>query len=246
MSKPSQANPEERLAAKIVRIAALQKDYGYRRVTAELGRQGQKVGAKKVLRVMREQNVLVRRKRRYVRTTDSLHGRPVYVNLKPFIALFRVNQMWVADMTYIRLPGGFCYLAVVLDAYSRKVVGWALSLSIDTQLVLSALRMAIAERGAPLYHHSDRGVQYASAEYVAELAMHQVQMSMSRRGNPYDNAGAESFMKTLKVEEVYVGDYSGIDDARANVGHFLEVVYNQERLHSSIGYVPPNEFEDNL
>jgi putative transposase len=246
LSSPSQADPDERLREQVERIAKENRLYGHRRIAAQLAREGVAVSRKKVLRLAREADCLVRPKKRFAKTTDSSHGMAVYKNLKPYVAVGRINVLWVADITYVRLPGGFCYLAVVIDAYSRRVVGWALSERIDARLTLSALRMAIASRGAPLYHHSDRGVQYACAEYVAELAAHQVQMSMSRKGNPYDNAGAESFMKTLKCEEVYLKEYTDMDDAKANLDDFIEAVYNRRRLHSALGYLPPMEFEDKL
>lgn len=238
-------DPDRQLRAQIERIVLETSNYGYRRIAAELSRSGIVVNRKRVLRVMREANLLCRRKKRRVRTTDSSHGLAVYPNLKPMIVLSRPNQLWVADITYIALPEGFVYLAAILDAYSRKAVGWAVSARIDTQLTLAALAMAISLRGAPLYHHSDRGVQYASAEYVAVLADHQVQISMSRTGNPYDNASMESFMKTLKHELVCLSEYTTIDEARADIDQFLEIVYNQKRLHSSLGYMPPEEFENN-
>jgi putative transposase len=232
-----------KLVSEIESVAADWADYGYRRVTVELGRRGVKVGWRRVLGIMREANLLCRRKRHFATTTDSSHSQRIYVNLKPSIALVRTDQLWVADMTYIRVLGQFVYLAVVLDAYSRKAVGWAMSERIDTKLALSALSMALGKRHAPMYHHSDRGSQYASAEYVEELSRHQVQMSMSRTGNPYDNAGMESFMKTLKAEEVYRADYKTMDDAWASINHFIGTVYNDKRLHSALGYVPPTEFE---
>jgi len=234
---------QDALASQVESVACDWADYGYRRVTAELGRRGIKVGWRRVLGIMREKNLLCRRKKRFVSTTDSSHTQRIYPNLKPSISLVRVGQLWVADMTYIRVPQGFVYLAVVPDAYSRKAVGWAMSERIDTDLTLSALTMALDKRGAPLYHHSDRGSQYASAEYVAELSGHQVQMSMSRTANPYDNAGMESFMKTLKYEEVHRADYKTIEDAWTGIDRFM-MVYNDLRLHSALGYVPPTEFEN--
>jgi transposase InsO family protein len=231
------------LLAKIEQIALDWPCYGYRRITAELVRCGAQIGRRSVLRIMREANLLCRRKRRFVATTDCVHGNRVYSNLKGSIALAHTNQLWVADMTYIAMPDKFAFLAVVLDAYSRKAVGWAMSERLDTKLALSALNMALDQRGAPLYHHSDRGCQYASAEYVAELAKHQVQISMSRTGNPYDNAGMESFMKTLKHEEVYRSEYKTLEQARANIDHFIGTLYNDRRLHSALGYVTPTEFE---
>ena len=231
------------LLSQIESVAADWADYGYRRVTVELGRRGVRVGWRRVLGIMRERNLLCRCRKRFVATTDSDYSQRIYPNLKPSISLVRVGQLWVADMTYIRMPKGFIYLAVVLDAYSRKAVGWAISERIDTKLALAALTMALVTRGAPMYHHSDRGSQYASAEYVAELSGHQVQMSMSRTGNPYDNARMESFMKTLKYEEVHRNEYKTAEQAWAGIDQFM-MVYNDKRLHSSLGYVPPTEFEN--
>lgn len=164
------------------------------------------------------------------------------------MTLTALNQLWIADITYIRLRSEFVYLAVILDAYSRRVIGWALSRRIDTELTLVALRMALSRRqfAAGLVHHSDRGVQYASTDYVRELAAHGITVSMSRRGNPYDNAQCERFMRTLKYEEVYLSDYDTLREAEASLEHFLEEVYNQKRLDSALGYVPPAEFEQSL
>ena len=180
-----------------------------------------------------------------MRTTDSNHSLPVYPNLARGLVLSNINQLWVADITYIRLRREFVYLAVVLDAYSRRCIGWALSRHIDTELALAALRMALANRTVQpgLVHHSDRGVQYASADYVALLQEHKIQISMSRTGNPYDNAKAERFMRTLKYEEIYLNDYETLAEVLASVQHFIEQVYNRKRLHSAIGYRPPAEFE---
>ena len=180
-------------------------------------------------------------------TTDSKHGLPVYPNLAKSLVLTGLNQLWVSDITYVQLLHGFVYLAVVLDAFSRKCLGWQLSRSIDARLCLDALEMAFDSRKAMslagLIHHSDQGVQYASSDYVDALHARGVQISMSRKGNPYDNAKAESFMKTFKVEEVYVSEYESFQDALENIQRFLEVVYNKKRLHSSIGYLPPAEYE---
>ena len=220
--------------------------YGYRRVTAELHRRGYCVNHKRVFRLMCTDNLLCVRKRRWVVcTTDSAHGYRVYPNLAAELPLRGPNQLWVADITYIRLRREFIYLAAILDAFSRRVIGWALSRSIDTQLTLAALCHALTTRTIPegLVHHSDRGVQYAATEYVQLLDEHDVRISMSRKGNPYDNAKAESFMKTLKHEEVLVNEYSTLAEAHASIAHFLDVVYNQRRLHSSLGYKPPVEFE---
>ena len=183
-------------------------------------------------------------------TTDSKHGLPVYPNLAKSLVLTGLNQLWVSDITYVQLLHGFVYLAVVLDAFSRKCLGWQLSRSIDARLCLDALEMAFDSRKAMslagLIHHSDQGVQYASNDYVDALHARGVQISMSRKGNPYDNAKAESFMKTFKVEEVYVSEYESFQDAVENIQRFLEVVYNKKRLHSSIGYLPPAEYEAQL
>jgi transposase InsO family protein len=219
--------------------------YGYRRVTHALQRDGWAVNHKRVLRVMRQESLLCHLKQRFLVTTDSTHGLPTYPNLLTEAALSAPNQAWVADITYIRLPTSFVYLACVLDAYSRRCVGWKLSRQIDTQLTLDALEMALIQRHpAPgLIHHSDRGVQYASLAYVARLEQAGAQVSMAAKGNPYDNAKAESFFKTLKREEVYLQEYRTFAEAETNLRHFIEAVYNQKRLHSSLGYLPPVEFE---
>jgi transposase InsO family protein len=198
-----------------------------------------------VLRLMREDNLLVLRKRRFVHTTNSDHRLPVYPNLAPGLVVAGCDRLWVSDITYIRLLREFIYLAVILDAFSRRVIGWALERYLEAELTLSALRMALARRAVTpgLVHHSDRGVQYASLAYTALLKEHAIDISMSRRGNAYDNAQAESFMKTLKYEEVYLHEYETMAEARDSISHFLEAVYNQKRLHSAIGYLPPAEFE---
>jgi putative transposase len=219
--------------------------YGWRRMQKELEKRGFPVNHKRLKRLMREDNLLCLRRRKYVRTTDSNHGRPVYPNLAGEMEVNGLNQLWVADITYIRLETEFVYLAVVLDAYSRRVIGWALEQSLETELTLGALRMALRERqpGPGLVHHSDRGVQYASLEYTELLQQHQVQISMSRKGNPYDNAKCESFMKTLKYEEVHRQEYRDLGEARSCIQTFLEKVYNQKRLHSALDYRSPAEFE---
>jgi putative transposase len=221
--------------------------YGYRRITRELNRRGFAVNHKRVLRLMRQDNLLCLRHKSFVVTTDSRHNLPVYPNLAGAITPVRVNQVWRADITYIRLRTEFVYLAVVLDAYSRRVIGWALGRTLEAELAVSALTMALRQRQPEpgLVHHSDRGVQYASHEYTDLLKHHGVQISMSRKGNPYDNAACESFMKTLKYEEVYRSEYRDLADAYAQIGEFLERVYNQKRLHSALGYMPPAEFEQN-
>ena len=220
--------------------------YGYRRMTVQLQREGMRVNHKRVLRLMRESDLLCRSKHRSVRTTDSDHPYPVYPNVYGETTVSRVNQVWVADITYIRLVHEFVYLAVILDAYSRRVVGWALSRHIDAALTCAALRSAVAKRRPPrgCIHHSDRGVQYAADEYIEILKEQGFVISMSRKGNPYDNAQAESFMKTLKVEEVYVSEYRTFTEVKERIGEFIELIYNQERLHSALGYVSPVEFEE--
>lgn len=233
------------------RIAQLALDwprYGYRRITAQLHRDGLNVNHKRVLRLMRLDNLLCQRKRRFVRTTDSSHDSPVYPNLVPTLDVTGTDQLWVADLTYVRLPQDFVYLAVILDAHSRRCIGWSLGRSLDASLTLDALVQALSERhvSSALVHHSDRGVQYASQEYTQLLKDHGIRISMSRRGNPYDNAFAESFMKTLKHEEVYLNDYQTLSEARACIGHFIDDVYNHKRLHSALGYLPPAEFEQSL
>jgi transposase InsO family protein len=222
--------------------------YGYRRVTAELRRRGLLVNHKRVARLMREDNLLAIQPRAFVVTTDSKHEFEVYLNLASHLKLTGINQLWVADITYIRLQSEFVYLAVILDAFSRKVVGWALERTMATRLTRTALERAIVAREpAPgLVHHSDRGLQYASAEYVQVLREHQMIPSMSRPANPYDNASCESFMKTLKREEIYANDYVDLEHLRSNIEAFIDDYYNRCRLHSALGYQPPEEFEQQL
>jgi putative transposase len=219
--------------------------YGYRRITAELRRRGFLVNHKRVVRLMREDNLLAVQPRAFVVTTDAQHDLEVYLNLARRLTLTGINQLWVADITYIRLKGEFVYLAVILDAYSRKVVGWALDRTLAARLAIAALEHALAERHPPpgLVHHSDRGVQYASEEYVTMLRTHHMIPSMSRPANPYDNASCESFMKTLKREEIYANTYRDLEHLRMNMEAFIEQYYNRARLHSALGYCPPEEFE---
>ena len=233
------------LRDRIQRVVLAHRRYGYRRVTAELRRQGLVVNHKKVLRIMREDDLLAAQTRRWVATTDSNPCGCGYPNLAPYVKLDGIDQLWQADITYIRLREAFVYLAVVLDAFSRRVVGWRLGKTLEAELALGALRQALELRQpAPgLVHHSDQGVQYASRAYVELLENRGAVISMSRRGNPYDNAKAESFIKTLKSEEVELRRYRDLDDARASIGEFLEEVYNRRRLHSALGYRPPEEFE---
>ena len=231
------------------RIALEFPSYGRPRMTAELRRRGWVVNHKRVYRLMRQDNLLCLRRRKFVVTTDSGHGLPVYPNLARTLTLSGLDQLWVADITYIRLELEFVYLAVILDAFSRREIGWALNRTLEAALTLEALHMALARRrsrGAGLVHHSDRGVQYASADYTQLLTDHGIRISMSRKGNPWDNAACESFMKTLKYEEVYRTEYRDLAEAQASIGVFLEKVYNQKRLHSALGYLPPAEFERGL
>lgn len=219
---------------------------GYRMLTALLRREGQLVNHKRVLRLMREDNLLSLRRKKYVFTTDSAHTLPIYPNLARHVKLTGLNQLWVADITFIRLRNEFIYLAVVLDAYSRRVIGWDLARTLQAELAVRALEMALSQRSwkaERLIHHTDRGVQYASTDYTDLLEQNEIQISMSRRGNPYDNARAERFMRTLKEEEVHGASYRDLEDARSRIGEFLDQVYNRQRLHSALRYLTPEEFE---
>jgi len=244
-AKPKQA--DMLLRARLQELAvAHHRLRGYRLLTGTLRREGQLVNHKRVLRLMREDNLLSLRRKKYVFTTDSAHTMPIYPNLARHAKLSAPNQLWVADITFIRLRDEFIYLAVVLDAYSRRVIGWELARTLETELALGALRMALSQRNwkaEGLIHHSDRGVQYASTEYTGVLEQNDIQISMSRRGNPYDNARAERFMRTLKEEEVRETTYRNLQDARKRIGQFIEQVYNRTRLHSALGYLTPEEFE---
>ena len=217
--------------------------YGYRRVTKALQRDGWAVNHKRVLRVMRAESLRCQLKRRWVPTTASAHGLPTYPNLIKDRGVAGLNEVWGADITYVRLPTAFASLAAVLGAFSRKVVGWALSRWIDARLTLAALERALATRPPPLIHHADQGVQYAATAYVARLRAAGVRISMASVGTPYENARAEAFFKTLKTEEVYLKEYRTFAEAEANLGRFIEDVYNTKRLHSALGYRPPAEFE---
>jgi len=241
-------DPDMDLRDAIQRIALEWPSYGRPRITRELRRRGWEVNPKRVYRIMREDNLLCVRKRKFVVTTDSNHGWKVYPNLARKMVLTGVDQLWVADITYIRLSDEFVFLAVILDAYSRRVIGWALDRTLEGKLTLAALQMALSWRAIPpgLVHHSDRGTQYASSEYTDTLKANAIEISMSRKGNPWDNAACESFMKTLKYEEVLRNEYRDLREAKTSIGEFLEKVYNQKRLHSALGYVPPAEFEANL
>ena len=238
---------ETELRDAIQRIALANRRYGHRRITAELRRSGWVVNRKRILRIMRQDNLLCVAKRAFVpATTDSRHRWRIYPNLARRLMPMAVNQLWVADITYVRLAEEFVYLAVILDAFSRRVIGWSLAAHLHASLALEALDMALRSREVrpgELIHHSDRGVQYACGDYIARLEQAGIQPSMSRVGCPWDNAMAESFMKTLKSEEIDGRDYRDLADAQASIGRFIEVIYNRQRLHSALAYRPPMEFE---
>jgi len=241
-------DPDMDLRDAMQRIALEWPCYGRRRITAELRRQGWTVNPKRVHRLMREDNLLCVRKRKFVVTTDSNHGRKVYPNLAGTMVLTGMDQLWRSDITYVRLRDEFVFVAVILDAYSRRVIGWALDRTMEDDLTLGALRMALSRRviGPDLVHHSDRGLQYASGAYTDLLKENGIAISMSRKGNPWDNAACESFVKTLKYEEVHRNEYRDLAEARSSIREFLETIYNRRRLHSALCYVPPAEFEAHL
>jgi putative transposase len=245
LTTPAAGDKDIDLRDAIQRIALEFPAYGRPRITAALHRQGWQVGPNRVYRILREDNLLCLRKRKFLVTTDSAHGRAIYPNLAQNLVLTGMDQLWVADITYIRLRFEFVFLAVILDAYSRRVIGWALDRTLEDDLTLAALRMALSRRVVRpgLVHHSDRGTQYASGDYTDLLKAHGIVSSMSRKGNPWDNAACESFMKTLKYEEVYRQDYRDLPEAHTSIQQFLEKVYNERRLHSALGYRPPVEFE---
>jgi transposase InsO family protein len=247
-NKDKQTDLDKYLRKEIQGIALEFPFYGYRRISKELRRRELMVNHKKVFRIMKEDNLTCRRKKAFKPvTTQSDHNYNIYPNLIEDIKVTGLNQVWVSDITYIRLLQEFIYLAAITDIFSRKCIGWDLGRNIDNMLTLNALNIAINSRKKfgfnNLIHHSDRGVQYASNDYIELLEKNGIKISMSRSGNPYDNAFAESFNKTIKVEEVYINEYETFEDALKNIKHFIEIVYNKKRLHSSIGYIPPEEFE---
>ena len=245
--KEQRPGEEETAVRSTIQQIALdhRRRYGYRRICAELRRRGMQVNHKRVLRMMRKDSLLALRRRRFVVTTHSNHKFEVYLNLARRMKLSGTDQLWIADITYIRLRAEFVYLAVILDAFSRKVVGWALDRTLANRLTITALEYAVAQRGPRpgLVHHSDRGLPYARGEYVAILEQYGIVPSMSRPANPYDNASCESFMKTLKREEIYANRYDNLEQLRTNIEEFIEQYYNRQRLHSALGYQSPEEFE---
>ncbi len=220
--------------------------YGYRMVLAELKRRDWHIGRNKVQRIMRKYGLKSQIRRLFKSFTNSRHKLPRYPNLIKDLVITTINQVWGADITYVRLPNGFVYLAVIIDFCSRKIRGWAISKNLDHSLTIEALNRALAKNPAPDIHHSDQGVQYCCIEYVDELKEHKIKISMSDKGNPYQNNITESFFKTLKYNEVYLNDYDNFEEAQSNIANFIEIVYHKKRLHSSLGYVPPEEFENQI
>lgn len=248
ISRAEQEEWEADIRGKIEQIRVEYETSGYRMLLHHLKRNGVEIGERRLRRVMSKFKLHIKPKKRFVHTTDSKHGHRVYPNLIKGKEINNVNQVWASDFTYIRIENGFVYLAVILDLYSRKVIGWGISKRIDAKLAMSALAMAIARRqpGVGVIHHSDRGVQYLSDEYTGILKTHEFQISCSAKGNPYDNAFVESFMKTLKRDEVYLKKYRTYLDVIDNVPRFIEDVYNRKRLHSGLDYCPPEEYENKI
>jgi transposase InsO family protein len=238
--KPKKNPPDMELSERIEKIALDYPSYGYRRITAELHRQGLKVNHKRVLRMMRDKNLLCRARRAFKATTDSSHSFKKYPNLIDGLVPYRTNQLWHADITYIRIVNSFVYLAAIIDGFSRKVIGYGLGKTLSADIAIAALKDAISKRDTDdLIHHSDQGIQYCSSEYIEILDDHNIAISMSGKANPYDNAKMESFFRTLKVEEVYMFDYETYDEVMDRIPYFIEEVYNRKRLHSSLRVYAP-------
>ncbi len=245
LSREEKERQDADIRGKIEQIRVVHKRAGYRPLLRLLKRSGVDVGETRLRRILRESGLQIRPMKKFVQTTQSNHDKKVYPNLLPEMTIDGPNQVWAADITYIRIDNGFVYMAVILDLYLRKAIGWSISKRIDGELTLNALKMAIYRRSPPrgVIHHSDRGVQYLCGDYVDLLKENGFHISCSRKGNPYDNAFLESFMKTLKNDEIYLGKYDTYLDVIENVPHFIEEVYNKKRLHSSLGYLSPDEFE---
>jgi transposase InsO family protein len=241
---PNEKIKEADIKDKIATISYKHPYYGYRRMTAQLKREKLIINHKRVLRMMRKMGIQGRIKRKYISTTNSRHNNRVYPNLITKLKVIRIDQLWCSDITYIRILNGFVYLAAIIDVYSRKIVGYAIGKTLCPELTITALKMAIATRKTNnLIHHSDQGIQYTCKEYINILKAHHIKISMSAKGNPYDNAFVESFFKTLKQEEVYLWEYETFSDVIERIPYFIEDVYNKKRLHSSLGYRPPEEYE---
>ncbi len=245
--KEGKINQDKTLCKMIEEIALKHPYYGHRRVTAALRRKEVVVNKKKVLKLMKRMGIQVKRKKKYTKTTDSSHNLKSYPNLIKDLKIERIDQLWCSDITYIGLRYGFAYLAAIIDAFSRKAVGYCLARTLAAEIALNALKMAIRGRNTDsLIHHSDKGIQYCCNEYIDLLKAHNIKISMSSKGNPTENAIAESFMGSLKIEEVYMWEYEKFEDAADRIPYFIEEVYNRKRLHSSLGYMPPEEFENKL
>jgi transposase InsO family protein len=241
---PNEKIKEADIKDKIATISYKHPYYGYRRMTAQLKREKLMINHKRVLRMMRKMGIQGRIKRKYISTTNSRHNNRVYPNLITKLKVIRIDQLWCSDITYIRILNGFVYLAAIIDVYSRKIVGYAIGKTLCPELTITALKMAIATRKTNnLIHHSDQGIQYTCKEYINILKAYHIKISMSAKGNPYDNAFVESFFKTLKQEEVYLWEYETFSDVIERIPYFIEDVYNKKRLHSSLGYRPPEEYE---